>query len=108
MAFIYLQSKKINAGKRFSSFAKATADKGKGKGKGKGWSSAVAKATAGQVESGEKDLPSKGLFLLLKYRPLLGTEPKIKKGISAGPKGVSKIPHTLQMVGHFRLIQNFL
>jgi hypothetical protein len=29
MAFIFLHSKKINARKRFSAFAKATADKGK-------------------------------------------------------------------------------
>ena len=30
-----------------------------------------------EFEEGKKDLPSKGLFPLLKYRPLLGTELKI-------------------------------
>ena len=79
MAFIYLQSKKINAGKRFSSFAKATADKGKGKGKGKGWSSAVAKATAGQVESGEKDRSSKRSFPPPQVPTLIGNRTKAKQ-----------------------------
>ena len=46
-----------------------------------------------EFEEGEKDLSSKGLFPLLKYRPLLGTEPykkllndllqKINSGFSA-------------------------
>ena len=42
---------------------------------------------AGQVEEGKKDLSSKGLFPLLNYRPLLGTEQKRKvpeKGLEKG------------------------
>jgi len=31
-----------------------------------------------EFEEGKKDLPLKGLFPLLNYRPLLGTEPKTK------------------------------
>ena len=34
-----------------------------------------------EFEEGEKDLSSKGLFLLLKYRPLLGTEQIKKHGL---------------------------
>jgi len=35
-----------------------------------------------EFEEGKKDLSSKGLFPLLKYRPLLGTEPDKKaKGL---------------------------
>jgi len=49
MAFIFLRSKKINAGKRFGK---------------KGWS----------LRRGKRTDPAKGLFPLLKYRPLLGTE----------------------------------
>ena len=32
-----------------------------------------------EFEEGKKDLSSKGLFPLLNYRPLLGTEHKIKR-----------------------------
>ena len=49
MAFIFLLRKKINAGKRFSAFAKATADRGK-----KGWSSVFAGGYAVTSWGGEK------------------------------------------------------
>ena len=32
-----------------------------------------------EFEEGKKDLSSKGLFPLLKYRPLLGTDLKVKR-----------------------------
>ena len=59
MAFIFLQRKKINAKKRFSSFAKATEAKEK-----KGWGSAVAAGYGGTSWSREKEPFLKRFFSL--------------------------------------------
>ena len=62
-----MRSKKTNANKRVSTFAKATADKGK-----KGWGSGVACAMPGQVEERKRTDPAKSFFTLPQVPTFIG------------------------------------